>query len=241
MAKLRAIHLISILLVIVIFFVSIVLTSLANYGLFAAVLFSFMNIIGANFLSASGLVDARNPLVLTAVALGGVANIAFTITFTTIFYQILVGVDIRYILTRKSISNISRHVIITPINEMGLELAKKLKANKVPYVFIDENLSVVKKALQRGFTAIHGNPASPETLARARIDKALALYALFDDDIKNTFVTIEARRGAKKTRVISRIKRLEDIPKMERSGARRVILPEAAIGIEIGDFITSNS
>jgi hypothetical protein len=40
---------------------------------------------------------------------------------------------------------------------------------------------------------------------------------------------------------VSRIKRLEDIPKMEKSGARRTILPEAAVGIELSDFLIANS
>jgi voltage-gated potassium channel Kch len=240
MIRLRAIHIIAVAIIIAIFIVSTLLVLLANYDLPTSLLFSFLNIIGATFPPTSNLIDAHSPFILSSVALGGIANIAFTITFTTIFYQFLSGIDIRYSLMRQKIRTISRHVIITPINGMGLELAKRLKENKIPALFIEENKMTIKKNARNGILMMHGDPTNADTLTEAHADKALAIYALYDNDIKNTFITIEARKIGN-TKVISRIGRLEDIPKMERSGARRVILPEAAVGIEIGEFILANS
>ncbi len=54
-----------------------------------------MNIIGATFPPADTLVDAQSVYILTAVALGGIANVAFIITFTAIFYQMLSNMDLR--------------------------------------------------------------------------------------------------------------------------------------------------
>jgi voltage-gated potassium channel len=223
------------------FLISVLLVLLANYSLFTAILFSFMNVIGATFPPTESLLDPHSPFILASITLGGLANIAFTITFTTIFYQILTSFDLRYAFVRQRLRGLSDHVVITPINGMGLELAKRLKANKIPFVFIDESMANVRKALKKGMMALHGDPTTQAALNEARIDNAMVLYALYDDDIKNTFVTIEARRGGKRVRVVSRIKRLEDIPKMEKSGARRTILPEAAVGIELSDFLIANS
>lgn len=241
MVKPRAIHLLSIGIILAIFLVSTLLVFLANYGLFTALLFSFMNVIGSTFPPTASLIDAKSPLILASVSLGVIANVALTITLTTIFYQILVGIDIRYVIAKQKLHGLSNHVVITPINGIGLELAKKLRASRIPVVFIDESLHEVRKALRKGLLAVHGDPTKQDALNLAKIDNAIALYTLYDDDIKNTFVTIEARRGGKNTRVISRIKRLEDIPKMEKSGARRIILPEAAVGIEISDFLVANA
>ncbi|MGA3020728.1 MAG: NAD(P)-binding protein [Candidatus Micrarchaeales archaeon] len=240
MIRLRAIHIVAVAIIIVIFIVSTFLVLLAGYDLPTSLLFSFLNIIGATFPPNSNMIDAESPFIFSSVALGGIAKIAFTITFTTIFYQFLSNIDIRYSLMKQKIKTISRHVIITPINGMGLELAKRLKESKIPTLFIDENKTTIKKNARRGILMLHGDPTNADILAEAHIDKALALYALYDNDIKNTFITIEARRMGK-MEVISRIGRLEDIPKVERSGARRVILPEAAVGIEIGEFLLANS
>ena len=240
MVKLRAIHLISIGLIIVIFIISVFLVLLANYGIFEALLFSLLNIIGATFPPTESLLDPRSPFILASVALGSIANVAFTITFTTIFYQLLVDLDIRYFLSKQKLRGLSNHVIITPVNGIGLELAKNLTEIRMPFVFIDEDMSDVRRVLKKGMLAVHGDSTKPGALSEARIDNAAVLYTLYDDDIKNTLVTIEARRGGKRTRVISRIKHLEDIPKMEKSGARRTILPEAAVGVEMSDFLVAN-
>jgi hypothetical protein len=240
MVKLRAIQAASMLLVAVLFVISTALVATQGYSLAAAGLFSFMNIIGATFPPVPSLVDAPNPFVLFSLLLSGIANIAFTITFATIFYQLLVSVDVSYLLTKQKLRGLSGHVIITPINGMGRELAKRLREAKVPFVFIDENKYEVKRAHGLGALAVHGDPTKQDTLKEARLDKAVALCALYDDDIKNTLVAIEARSGGRPISVLTRIKRLDDIPKMERSGVRRIILPEAAVGVEISDFLVAN-
>ncbi len=93
-------------------------------------LFSFLNIIGATFPPSLGLVDTKNPLVLTAVALGTLGNLAFTIMFTTILYQILSGMDLKYFFSRQRIRRVTKHVIMTPINGIGLELAGGSRAGR---------------------------------------------------------------------------------------------------------------
>ena len=241
MVKLRAIQIASILLIVVLYLVSTALTMTQGYSLFSAGIFSFMNVIGATFPPVSSLVDAPNAFILLSLTLSGIANIAFTITFATIFYQLLVSADVRYALTKQKLRRISNHVVITPINGMGKELAARCREAKMPVVFIDENKYEVRKMHAPGILAIHGDPTKQDTLKEARIDKAIALCTLFDDDIKNTLVTIEARSGGMQTRVLTRIRHLEDIPKMERSGARRIILPEAAVGVELSDFLVANS
>lgn len=241
MIRLRAIHVLSAIAIAVTFAASTALVMLDNFGFVTAALFSFLNIIGTTFPPSQGLVDPSNPFILSAVALGTAGNLAFTIMFTTIFYQILSSVDVRYFISGQRIKRASKHVIVTPINGIGLELAGRLKGEKIGTVFIDEDRQLVRKTIRKGFLAMRGNPAVLETLEGARISNAIAVFALGDNDIGNTFITIAAKKANGKAIVISRIKRLEDLSKMERAGARRIILPEAAVGEEIGEFILSGT
>ncbi len=241
MARLRIIHIISVMLIIMIFIVSVIFVILSGYTPLDAVIFSFMNVIGATFPPNSALLDAESPLILMTVALGIFANVVLTITFTTIFYELLGGIDLRYMLMKRKLSGLNKHAIITPINGMGLELANKLKAFGVPVVFVDNNPAMIRKAIREGMLVVHGDAENPNSLTDAHINYAIGLYALYDDDVKNTFITIEAKRMERSIRVITRIKRLEDLIKMERAGANRVMLPEAAVGIEIGDFLVTST
>jgi voltage-gated potassium channel len=239
MVRLRAVHFIAIAIIISVFAMSTALVALDGYPLVTALLFSFLNIIGATFPPIETIVDKESPFILVSVALGGIANIAFIITFTAIFYQILSNVELHSFFFAHRLRKISKHVVITPINSMGIEFAKTLKENKIPFLFVDENKYAVRKALRQGLLAFHGSMTDTNTLEKANATASLAVYALYDDDIKNTFVAIGARKIGRNVKVISRIKHIEDIAKMERSGARRVILPEATIGIAIGDFLVS--
>lgn len=244
MVQIRAIHVIAGVAIIIIFGVSTALVAMAGAGygdVLTAGLFSFLNIIGTTFPPNAFLVDAQNPLVLAAVALSTMGNLAFTIMFTTILYQIFSGIDLKYFISRQRIKRTSKHVIIAPINGIGKSLARKLSARKIDSVFIDGNRQIVKKAIKEGFMALHGNPANQEELEEARISNALAVFALSDSDIENTFITISAKKASGKAVVVSRIKRLEDLPKMKRVGAARIIQPEAAVGAEIGSFLLSGA
>ena len=243
MVRLRAIHKISIIVMVAVFLASTLLVSLANYSIPAAALFSFMNIIGATFPPNLMLLDQNSPFVLASIVLAAIGSLAFTITFTTLFYELLRSIDIRYAFAKRRARSLSGHVVITPINEMGIGLAKKLVENKIAYVFVDDNMQGVRRALRNGFLALHGDPTKEEALAEARVSRAIAVCTLHEEDTKNAFIAIEVRRaeGQRRIGVISRIKKPEDIPKMERAGLRKIILPEAAVGVEMGDFLVRNS
>lgn len=241
MLRLRVIHLIVIVVMVMIFAISTLLVIIDRYTAFDAALFSFLNIIGATFPPNQGLIDTRNSLILAAVALGTIGNLAFTIMFTTIFYQLLGNVDLRYFISKQRIGRLSKHVIITPMNGMAMELAKKIREQRISVVLVEEDKQLVRKALARGFMVVRGDPAHKETLAQAKISSASELFALYEDDVKNTFVALASREANRHVKIISRIKNLENIPKIERAGAKRVILPEAVVGTEIGNFLISNT
>ncbi len=239
MVRFRMIHLLSAAVIVVVFAASVALVYAANFGIGAAVLFSMFNVVGATFPPSASLVDAKNPFILTAVTIGAIGNIAFTIIFTTLFYQLLGSIDLRYLVSRQRIRVESKHMVITPINGIGLNLAKQVRAQGIGVVFVDNDGLRVRKAIKDGFLALHADPTQQESLLGARIGEAAVLLALDDNDIENTFVTLAARSANSRIRIISRVKRLEDISKMERAGARRVISPEVAIGEEMADFIAS--
>jgi len=240
MVRLRAIHRIAAIVILVVFVISTLLVLEYGENIVTAMVFSFTNIVGTTFPPNENVVDTENILILGAVIIGIVGNIAFTIILTSMFYQFLSGIDVRYLLSKPKVKRARNHVIITPINGMGIELAKKLAKQKISVVFVEQNKQVLDKTLKRGFIGILGNAASEGVLADARLDRALAFFVLHDSDIENVLVTIEAKKLNPKIKIVARIKRLEDMQKLERAGARKTVLPEAAIGIEMGEFLIYN-
>lgn len=241
MVQIRAIQVMAAAAIVIIFVVSTALVMMDNFDAPSAVLFSFLNVIGATFPPNLGLVDTRNPLVLGAVALGTLGNLAFTIMFTTVLYQIFSGIDLKYFFSAQRIRRASKHVIVTPINGIGMVLAERLAGANIRAVFVDGNMPLVRKTVRKGFMAMHGNPSNQETLLKARIQSAIAVFALGDSDIENTFITMAAKKANGRVIVIPRIKRLENLSKMKMAGAKRIIQPEAAVGAEIGNFLLAGA
>ena len=120
-------------------------------------------------------------------------------------------------------------------------MAQKLSQNKISAILVDKDGLKVRNAARSGLLAMRGDATQRSALVDSGIGKAYALFALADDDISNTFTAIEAKGLNDRCNVITRVRRLEDIPRLRRAGARRMIMPEAAVGIELGNYLVANS
>ncbi len=237
MAMFHTIHTITALAIVAIFIISVALIEIATHNMFVAVILSITNIIGATFAPTAAFAYTDNPLVFTAFVLGLVGNIALTIIVVTFFYEVLSSIDVDQWVAKQKAKRLKNHAIITPINGISIRLARKLKENKIQAVLMDNERRKVKKALHEGLLALNQDATYDDSLKKGRIDSAFVVFSLYENDVSNAFVSIAAKKQNEKCSVISRIKTLDDIPKLERAGTKRVIMPEAAIGDEIAGFI----
>jgi Trk K+ transport system NAD-binding subunit len=63
--------------------------------------------------------------------------------------------------------------------------------------------------------------------------------ACSDDDIKNSMIAISAKAVGSKVKIITRVAKEENIPKLSRSGVYKCIMPEAAAGDRMSESIIS--
>lgn len=204
---------------------------------YIAVFYSIMNILGSDFIINSALVDVPSKIMLSVQVLDVVGNLMLTILITTAFYQLLSRLDIRYIIARSKIKRLKKHVVITPANEMALLLSKRLKEHNVGSVVVDKDFYKVVRLLGDGVLAYHGNPTDQAVLDAVNVGSAESFITLDKDDVSNLYVAMSAKKANKKIRVVSRLKRLEDMMKLEKVGVERVVLPELAISKEVGAFL----
>ncbi|MGC8676455.1 MAG: potassium channel family protein [Candidatus Micrarchaeia archaeon] len=237
--RLRIVHALSVLMLFIVFAISAALAYVAVRSVPIALIFGLVNIIGATFPPSPSMIDAQNPFLLSSLVLGIIGSIVLTILFTSFFYQFLSGKSISEWLAKQKINRMKSHTIITPINGIALELAAKLSSNGIESVLIDVSKQKVRQAIRSGHIAIAGDASELATLNAAKIESATVLFSLYEEDIKNVFITIAAKSANERCSVISRAKRIDDIPKLERAGARRIILPEAAVGEEMAAYIAS--
>ncbi|MGC8671416.1 MAG: potassium channel family protein [Candidatus Micrarchaeia archaeon] len=221
------------------FAASVLLAFLAIHNLVFALIFGAVNILGATFPPTPKLIDAPNPFAYSSLAIGIIGNVVLTILFTSIFYQLLSNVSIAEWFSNLKIRRMKSPIIITPINGISQELARKFAQNKIGYVLIDSDRRKVRRAIRSGFVALFGDAADASCLKKAKVGESNYAFTLYEEDLRNVFTTLAIKNANSKCSVVSRIKRLEDIPKLEHAGARRIILPEAAVGEELANYIIS--
>ena len=235
--RFRAIQKLLAVLLLFIFIISTVLVYLANQSFFVAIFWSFMTILGAVFPPNGILIDPNNPLILVAEMIDIPGRLITTVILTTVFYQFLSKVNLREKITERAIARLSRHVIISPANGMGIETANILHRENIPLVVIEPKPADARRMIDRGIFAISGDPAHLESLKRAGLQKAWYLILLDENDVNNTLIALEAKKLNCRIKIISRIKREEDIARMKMAGITRLIMPEVAQGDEIASFL----
>jgi voltage-gated potassium channel len=239
MIGLRAIQKLLIFVLLAVFVISTLLIIYIGIGLVPAMLWNFLNIIGAAFPVEMALVDTANVLAFTSSVLDIVGELIITILLTSIFYQLLGKINIKKSVIAHKIKGLNRHIIITPANGIAINIAKMLKKNNIPFIVVDPQRKEVDSLIDEGMLAVQGDASQANALVEARVDRASNLLVLDSEDIKNVMIAVTAKRINNRLRIASRIKKLEDTARMKRVGINYFVLPEVAIGDEIAASISS--
>lgn len=216
---------------------SIILFLGGGVNLQVAVLISFMNVIGAPFLPYRNFVLPQNDSVLAAQFIGVIGYILITIILTTFFYRLLRGIDIKASLAQRKATRLKKHIILSPINSFSIELASDLQEKGLPFILVDKSKRKVINALNGGFVAVEADLSKDAKEVKGYFDGAKMLVLLGDNDIENVLITITAKKNVPRIKILARVKREEDMDRVLHSGVSYAVMPEIAVGDEIGDFM----
>jgi len=123
------------------------------------------------------------------------------------------------------ISKLKDHFIICGYGRVGKEVAVIFSRKKVPFVVIDSSEVAFTEAKEKGYLCLLGSASSDEALKRARISHARGLVAAAGSDSDNVFITLCGRELNPRVFIVSRTCSEDVIPKLERAGANKVVLP----------------
>ncbi|MDH5219570.1 MAG: NAD-binding protein, partial [Gammaproteobacteria bacterium] len=121
---------------------------------------------------------------------------------------------------------------------VGQVVADMLKHDGENVLIIDNTISRVEMAKQKGFLAIAGDAGGTnllQTIEERR--KASMVLCLTTDDVTNVYITLTAKSMHKDIKIISRANRDETIRKLELAGADHVITPYEVVGLVASESI----
>ena len=238
--RIRTVHKVLILALFILYIVSVLIIWSIGYSLGIALLWNLLTFIGADFPIDLSLPDKANAPVFLSNVFGVIGSLILTILLTSFFYQLLSKINIREKIVMGRVKRFKGHFIITPANKIASYLVDEFKKNKIGFVVLDPSQKNIEMLIKERIPAVKGDPLNVEALENANIKSAVALLLLNDDIVKNALAAVTAKRINNKIRIASRIKRVDELAKMKRVGINYIVMPEVAVGDQLGNFLLTH-
>jgi len=235
--RIRTVHKVLILALFILYIVSVLIIWSIGYSLGIALLWNLLTFIGADFPIDFSLPDKANALAFLSNVFGVIGSLILTILLTSFFYQLLSKINIREKIVMGRVKRLKGHFIITPANKIASYLVDEFEKNKLGFVVLDPSQKNIEMLIKERIPAVKGDPLNVEALENANIKSAVALLLLNDDIVKNALAAVTAKRINNKIRIASRIKRADELTKMKRIGINYIVMPEVAVGDQLGTFL----
>jgi CPA2 family monovalent cation:H+ antiporter-2 len=125
------------------------------------------------------------------------------------------------------------HVVVVGFGVNGRNLATVLKAVRIPYIVVELNGDVVRRARRAGEPILYGDATRPDILRLAGIDRASVILFGISDAEAARRVTHLARQLAPHLHVIVRTRLVAEIGALYEAGASDVVAEEFETSLEI--------
>lgn len=178
-------------------------------------------------------------MVLTSVLIVlGVGNFAYLIGA---FSQILVEGRLQTVWGRhrvqKAIDKLSNHTIVCGYGRIGSIAVREIRREGLPVVVVEMNEDLLSKMEEDDVLYVFGDATSDEILERAGIHRAKSLITALSHEAANVYVSLTARQISPDLHIVARANEEAHIPRLERAGADRVMLPHTIGGIRMAQSV----
>jgi voltage-gated potassium channel len=142
--------------------------------------------------------------------------------------------------SNKKLTVMEKHVVICGFGRVGKQVAEDLIGKKTPVLIIDINeVEIEKYNHLPGYVFLSGDTTSDEVLAKAKIDKAIAIITCLPKDADNLYVVLSARELNEKIKIISRATHSTASAKLKLAGADNVIMPDTIGGTHMASLVAN--
>lgn len=130
------------------------------------------------------------------------------------------------------------HVVVCGARQQGERLIDEFEARSVEYVLVVEDEETALELQERGWSVVHGDPSSAETLRRVGLADARAVV-VDTTDVTSASVVLAVRDVSDDVRSIVLVNDLEFERYLEYAGADQVLTPRHLLGQRIAERIST--
>jgi len=135
-------------------------------------------------------------------------------------------------------SELHKKILLFGLTRSAIEMAMQLRQKGYDFAIIDNNPELLAKAAEYELDLRLVDYTDDEILAKEGIGQGVELvYALFDEDVDNIFLTISVRALAPDIRIIATTQSHDTIHKLKAAGADTVLDSYQITGRKIYELI----
>ena len=164
------------------------------------------------------------------LVMGGVALLAYAFTLTITVVTMTVEEIASGDKQRRIIAASKDHFVLCGYGRVGSAVYKELKKRNIKAIIIEKNRDILEKDLwsDTDVLAIPGDATNENIPLDSGIERARGIIITTGDDVDNLFITLTAREIHSKIWIATRASKSENIRRLYRAGADKVISPETS-------------
>ena len=210
------------------------------YGIVGSIYIMHLNLLNSLYftiqtIATVGFGDIRpitpiQKIFTITLIIGGVALLAYAFTLTITVVTMAIEEITSGAKQRRMIGACKDHFVLCGYGRVGSAVHKELKKRNIQAIIIERDENVAKKQLWKDpdVLAIPGDATDENIMIEAGIKKARGVIITTGDDVDNLFITLTAREIHPKIWIVTRASKSENVRRLYRSGADKVISPETS-------------
>ncbi|MFC4553148.1 MULTISPECIES: potassium channel family protein [Halorussus] len=137
-----------------------------------------------------------------------------------------------------AVEEMTDHVVICTYSPRAESLIAELDSWDKEYVVVEPDRERATELYEAGYSVVHGDPESVETLKDANLPAATALVADASDEV-DVSIVLTAREAASDVPVVSVVEEPELATYHELAGVDRVLSPRKLVGESLAEKVTT--
>ena len=131
------------------------------------------------------------------------------------------------------VAGLQDHVIVAGYGVNGRNIARVLQEVGIPYVVLELDTAIIRRARAAGERVVFGDVSRPEGLHASGLDRASVVVLAISDPSATRFAVLQSRRNSARAYIIARTRMVAEVEELYRLGADEVIPEEFETSIAI--------
>ena len=167
----------------------------------------------------------------TTLAIGGVAVFAYVFNLMLTSFQEKMSEFSKGARKMKAIDDMDDYYILCGFGRVGRVVFEELKERNQNVIVIDRDEEVCESIEESdSVVVLQADATESDLISELAGDKCNSVIISIGDDVSNLFIVLTIRENNQDTWIVSRASKLENIPRLRKAGADKIVSPEVIGG-----------